>query len=120
MSTPRARTPHRAPTVAARPAAITGLAASIRRRERAWVIGLLLLHAALIVWGAARNSVTFDENHHLPSGVLIVAKHDFSISAVNPPLVKALCAIPALALGARMPSDSSVATGICAALIEGP
>jgi hypothetical protein len=29
--------------------------------------------------------VTFDENHHLPSGVLIVAHHDFSISAVNPP-----------------------------------
>ena len=85
---------------------------SIRTRERAWVTALLVLHAALIVWGAARNSVTFDENHHLPAGVLIDAKHDFGVSAVNPPLVKALCALPVLAMGAKLPADSAVATRI--------
>ena len=100
----------RALLAAKRPAAIARLLASLRARERTWVIALLVLHAALLVWGAARNSVTFDENHHLPAGVLIVAKHDFGVSAVNPPLVKALCALPVLALGAQLPADSAVAT----------
>src|SRR5439155_934666 len=30
---------------------------------------LLAVHAALALWGAARNSVTYDENFHLPSGI---------------------------------------------------
>ncbi len=63
------------------------------------------------MWGAARNSVTFDENFHLPSGVLIAARHDYGVSPVNPPLVKALFAIPPLALGARLPDPALVRTG---------
>jgi hypothetical protein len=74
------------------------------------VAALLVVHAVLVLWGVTRNSVTFDENFHLPSGVLIVARHDFRVSTVNPPLVKALCAVPALTAGARMPADSAIAT----------
>ncbi len=80
------------------------------RRERALLVALLVLHAALVLWGIARNSVTYDENYHLPSGVLIAARRDFHISTVNPPLVKTLCALPALAAGARLPADSALAT----------
>jgi Dolichyl-phosphate-mannose-protein mannosyltransferase len=83
---------------------------SVIRRERAWVVGLLLLHAAMVVWGLACNSVTFDENYHVPSGMLIVARGNYDVSPVNPPLVKALCGMAALAAGARVPSDSAVAT----------
>jgi 4-amino-4-deoxy-L-arabinose transferase-like glycosyltransferase len=79
--------------------------------ERAWVLALLVCHLALVVWGAARNSVTFDENFHLPSGYLAVTRGDFRISHVNPPLVKALCALPAIAAGARPPDSASVASG---------
>src|SRR5262245_31327898 len=80
-------------------------------RERLWVASLLALHAALAVWGAARSSVTYDENFHLPAGVAIVAYRDFGVSAVNPPLVKALCALPALAAGARVPPPAEYAVG---------
>jgi hypothetical protein len=58
-----------------------------------------------------RNSVTFDENFHLSSGVMIAAWGELRISVVNPPLVKALCGAAALAAGARLPSDEALQDG---------
>jgi hypothetical protein len=81
------------------------------RRERWWVAALLAVHVALAVWGVLRNSVTFDENFHLPAGVMIAARGELRISAVNPPLVKALCGAAALAAGARLPSDEALRDG---------
>ena len=72
----------------------TALRATPVPHERWWIALILAAHVALAVWGAARNSVTFDENFHLPSGIMIVARGDFGVSTVNPPLVKALCAVP--------------------------
>jgi hypothetical protein len=72
-------------------------------RERALVAVLIAIHVALVVWGIASNSVTFDENFHLPAGVAIVTRHDFSVSLAQPPLVKSLCAMAALAAGAHAP-----------------
>jgi dolichyl-phosphate-mannose-protein mannosyltransferase len=77
--------------------------------ERTWGIALLAIHLALAVWGAAVNSVTFDENFHVPAGVVEVARGDLLTSAVNPPLVKAMFGAAALAAGARMPADSAIA-----------
>ena len=81
------------------------------RHERWWVAALLAVHVALAVWGVLRNSVTFDENFHLPAGVMIAARGELRISAVNPPLVKALCGAAALAAGARLPSDEALRDG---------
>jgi hypothetical protein len=75
------------------------------------VLILLTLHAALAIWGAAKNSVTFDENFHLPAGVLIAARGELRVSAVNPPLVKGLCGAAALAAGARIPDQASMGDG---------
>src|SRR5262249_6640041 len=83
--------------------------ACIAGGERTWVIALLAVHAALAVWGAAMNSVTFDENFHVPAGVVEVARGDLLTSAVNPPLVKAMFGAAALAAGARLPADSAIA-----------
>jgi len=83
--------------------------AAVPGRERAGVIALLAIHAALALWGAAMNSVTFDENFHVPAGVVEVTRGDLLTSAVNPPLVKALFGAAALAAGARMPADSAIA-----------
>jgi hypothetical protein len=77
-------------------------------RERVWVVLLLVLHLALVAWGALRNSVTFDENFHLPAGVLIVTHADFTASRAQPPLAKALCALPVVALGARLPAEEAI------------
>jgi len=81
------------------------------RHERWWVAALLAAHVALAVWGVLRNSVTFDENFHLPSGVMIAARGELRISAVNPPLVKALCGAAALGAGARPPADAALRDG---------
>ena len=72
---------------------------------------LLVLHAAFALWGAARQSVTFDENFHVPAGVMEAARGEFRISAVNPPLVKAMAGAAALAAGARLPSEAALANG---------
>jgi len=76
------------------------------RNELRWAVLLLALHAALAIWGAARNSVTFDENFHLPAGVAYVTRGYTAASVAQPPLIKALAALPALAAGARVPPDS--------------
>jgi len=81
------------------------------RNELRWAALLLALHAALALWGAARNSVTFDENFHLPSGVLIARHAELRVSSVNPPLVKALCGWAALAAGARIPTVEAMGDG---------
>ena len=71
--------------------------------ERAWVGALLVAHLALALWGVAANSVTFDENFHLPAGVMILTRGDYSVSLAQPPLLKSLCALAALGAGARTP-----------------
>ncbi len=77
-------------------------------RERLAVTALLALHLAFVTWGAVRNSVTFDENFHVPAGALIVAARNYTASRAQPPLIKSLCALPVLALGARPPSREAV------------
>jgi hypothetical protein len=104
---PPARTVRRKPSKEARlPGRSSGL-----RYERGWVAALLAVHVALAVWGVLRNSVTFDENFHLPSGVMIAARGELRVSAVNPPLVKAVCGAAALAAGARLPSQEALRDG---------
>jgi hypothetical protein len=71
---------------------------------------LLAAHAALVTWGAVRSSVTYDENFHVPAGVLIVARGDYGVSNVNPPLVKALSGLMALAAGAELPDRALIDT----------
>jgi hypothetical protein len=47
--------------------------ASPAGRERLVVALLLAAHVALATWGAVKQSVTFDENFHLPAGVMEAA-----------------------------------------------
>jgi hypothetical protein len=75
------------------------------------VPALLAVHAALAIWGAARSSVTFDENFHLPAGVEMVVRGDPTSSIAQPPLAKSLAALPALLAGARPPAESSLGFG---------
>lgn len=88
-------------------------------RAESLVAGLLLAaYAALVGWGMATQSVTFDENWHVPAGVVQVVRGDPGISNVNPPLEKLLFGAAALAAGARAPSDSSIASRDAAAVGE--
>lgn len=71
------------------------------RSTTAAVAALLLVQAALGVWAIRRNSVTVDEVSHLPAGIAYLETREFDVYHQNPPLVKVLCALPALAAGAR-------------------
>lgn len=81
------------------------------RTARLWLIALLVAHAALAVWGSLRSSVTFDENFHLPAGVMILERGNYTGSVAQPPLEKVLYALPAIALGARLPGEAAMASG---------
>ncbi len=80
-------------------------------RERWWVAALLAVHVALAGWGALRTSVTYDENFHLPAGLMILERGNFTGSVAQPPLPKVLYALPALALGARLPAPAAMTSG---------
>jgi 4-amino-4-deoxy-L-arabinose transferase-like glycosyltransferase len=71
---------------------------------------LLALQAALAIAGAQATSVTFDESFHVPAGVAYVATGDAGVSAVNPPLAKALFGLAALSAGAKLPEAAVLAT----------
>jgi len=81
------------------------------RAARLWVAALLLVHAALALWAISRNSVTFDENFHLPAGLMIVERANFTGSVAQPPLPKVLFALPSVLLGARLPDARAMASG---------
>jgi 4-amino-4-deoxy-L-arabinose transferase-like glycosyltransferase len=68
---------------------------------------LIAAHVALACWGIARNSVTFDENEHVPAGAAIVARGDFLLQAEHPPLAKSLYGAAVLAAGARLPPPAT-------------
>ncbi len=77
-------------------------------RLTTWALLLIAAHVALASWGALRNSVTFDENFHVPAGVAIVVHRNFNGSVAQPPAAKALYGAAALAAGARAPGRSAI------------
>jgi len=67
-------------------------------RRPALAVGLVLLtHAGLLAWGAARHSPTIDEVAHLPAGIDHWRSGRFDLYRVNPPLVRMLASLPVLA-----------------------
>lgn len=97
---------------ASRPGKGAGAGAGAPPRIELLAVTLLLaLHVTLAVWVATRNSVTFDENFHLPAGVVALTRADFSSSYAQPPLARSLYALAALAAGARLPDPAIASPG---------
>jgi 4-amino-4-deoxy-L-arabinose transferase-like glycosyltransferase len=71
------------------------------KHVRPIVAMLLLMHAALLAWGAGRHSPTFDEPPHLAAGISHWQFGRFELYRVNPPLVRMVAALPVLAVGAK-------------------
>jgi len=82
-----------------------------RRVVRIAVPLLLAFHAALVIPGMLRNSATFDENFHLPAGALYLARGYTHISIAQPPLARALFALPVMAFHPALPPDSLLPIG---------
>jgi hypothetical protein len=81
-----------------RTAAVTRARPSARRWL--WVALLLLtVHYALAVSSLVRENPTIDEVLHLPAGITYWQMGTFKLYRHNPPLVKLLAALPAMAQG---------------------
>jgi hypothetical protein len=68
---------------------------------------LLTLFAFLALGSASKKSPTYDEPVHLFAGYSYLKWHDFRANPEHPPLVKALAALPLLALEIKDPRASS-------------
>ena len=79
----------------------------LANRRRAWVaicvVILLATHAVLAVHTLSVKTVTVDEVAHLPAGITYWQSGSFALYHQNPPLVKLLLALPALALRPSVP-----------------
>ena len=73
---------------------------------RVWVVLLLVVHAVMVIPGIFRNSVTFDENFHLPAGALYLDRGYTHVSIGQPPLARALYALPIMPMRPKLPPDS--------------
>jgi hypothetical protein len=70
-----------------------------RARLAVVVAGLLLLQAALAVLSLVHENPTIDEVIHLPAGIAYWQTGQFAMYHHNPPLVRLLAALPAMASG---------------------
>ncbi|MGH7138444.1 MAG: glycosyltransferase family 39 protein, partial [Pirellulales bacterium] len=64
---------------------------------------VLATHAAICIDNARQHCCTFDEGCHLAAGLVYWCFGDVDAYSVNPPLMKALAALPALAAGPEFP-----------------
>jgi hypothetical protein len=70
---------------------------------RSLAAAFLALYAILGILGARLDAPTVDEFAHLPTGAAVLRHGDFAIYANNPPLARALAALPAVLSGATVP-----------------
>ncbi|HVC98882.1 MAG TPA: glycosyltransferase family 39 protein, partial [Pirellulales bacterium] len=69
-----------------------------RQHANAFALGgVLLVHAGLLAYSAARHSPTFNELGHLPAGICHWRYAMFELYRVNPPLARMVAAAPVLA-----------------------
>ena len=81
----------------------TQLASRRRTLVATCVVILLATHAVLAVHTLSVKTVTIDELAHLPAGITYWQKGSFALHHQNPPLVKLLLALPALAVRPSVP-----------------
>jgi hypothetical protein len=78
------------------------------RRHRLAVLLLLGTFTLLCFYGLVRDSPTVDEFAHLPAGLHYWTTGDFTLFALNPPLIKLLCGLPPLLFGPRVDTAAPV------------
>src|ERR1700735_3815771 len=64
---------------------------------------LVVIAARQLLLSSERNSVTWDEGHHLYSGYLSWKQADYGINPEVPPLVKMVAAVPLLTMHLNVP-----------------
>lgn len=67
------------------------------------MLASMLTHAALLIWGIQRNSITFDEYWHVSAGAAYWKYGEFSICGLSPPLLRLWAAAPFLLGDVKIP-----------------
>lgn len=72
-----------------------------------WMLlgALLFASGSLLYYGAVHDSAIMDELAHIPAGYGYVNYLDYRLNPEHPPLLKALSALPLLALDLEFPTD---------------
>jgi hypothetical protein len=60
------------------------------------LVSVLIVHVAIMAWTDCCNSPVKDEVGHLPAGIYLWQTGRFDLYPVNPPLVRAIAALPVL------------------------
>lgn len=85
-----------------------------RRLNSKTYLGLALLICAaafaFMLYAALREPAIVDEAAHIPAGYAYVHELDFRLNPEHPPLVKALAALPLLAIQPKFPTDNTAWT----------
>jgi len=72
------------------------------------LLATALTTAALVgIAAGGRRTVTIDEFHHLPAGCFILRTGQLFMHPKSPPLARCLAALPAILLGADIPTENS-------------
>lgn len=73
--------------------------AAVDRSVGSVLTAVVVLHAALLGWGACRHSPTWNEPEHLVAGISHWRFGRFDLFRVNPPLVRMVSCAPLMLLG---------------------
>src|SRR5882672_2269463 len=63
-------------------------------KAKALCLCVLLLQAGAIAYSFRQHNISVDEGNHILSGLLVWEEERFDFFPVNPPLIKALVALP--------------------------
>jgi len=75
---------------------------SVTTANKILIVAILALHACMLAWSATRHSPTIDEPAHLAAGLSHWFLGETDLYAVNPPLVRAVAAIPVILLQPKL------------------
>lgn len=71
---------------------------------RAVLVTIIITSAVMLGYSAYHDAPTFDESAHIPAGYANVRELDYRLNPEHPPLVKAVSALPLLALNLNFPT----------------
>ena len=81
---------------------IRSVVLSVAADPRVFVPAGLVLYVVLCLTSMRQKSPTFDEVAYLPAGYMQLTRGDFRLMAEHPPLLKAVAALPLLAMDVRV------------------
>jgi len=88
---------------------LTPLRHTSRRLAVLLAAAFLVLHLVVLLSSISEKSATVDEFVHVPAGCWYWKSGDFTVSGLNPPLLKLWCALPVMGMKPKLPIAADAA-----------